>query len=81
MKKELRMMIGCDCKNLECRSYVDGSISDDTEEWHLKHEYPLLKDALKVMTNEWIEDGNFCHQTIIDMRDALIELTKEKNNE
>jgi hypothetical protein len=40
--------------------------------------------ALHFMTDEWIEDGNVCSQTVIDLRDALKEALsklKEKTNE
>lgn len=30
-----------------------------------------LKKALKIITDEWVDDGNYCAQTVIDMRDAL----------
>jgi len=30
-----------------------------------------LRKALTLMTDEWIDNGNVCHQTIIDMRNAL----------
>lgn len=33
-----------------------------------------VKNALEVMTDDWIESGQACHQTIIDMRDALKKL-------
>ena len=31
-------------------------------------------DKLKIWTDEWIDDGNVCNQTVVDMRNALIEL-------
>lgn len=36
-------------------------------------EHVPLKKALKTMTDEWIDEGNYCAQTVIDMRDALKE--------
>ena len=30
-----------------------------------------LTEALKKMTDEWVDDGNYCAQTVIDLRDAL----------
>jgi hypothetical protein len=30
-----------------------------------------IKDALEQMTDEWIEDGQYCDQTLMDLRDAL----------
>jgi hypothetical protein len=36
-----------------------------------------LTEALKKMTDEWVDDGNYCAQTVIDMRDALKECLKE----
>jgi len=32
-----------------------------------------VKEALEMLTDEWIEDGHFCDQTIMDLRDTLIE--------
>lgn len=31
-----------------------------------------LTEALKKMTDEWVDDGNYCAQTVIDLRDALM---------
>jgi hypothetical protein len=31
-----------------------------------------LTEALKKITDEWVDDGNYCAQTVIDLRDALI---------
>jgi hypothetical protein len=36
-----------------------------------------LTEALKKMTDEWVDDGNYCAQTVIDMRNALKECLKE----
>ena len=33
-----------------------------------------LTEALKKMTDEWVDDGNYCAQTVIDLRDALKEI-------
>jgi hypothetical protein len=30
-----------------------------------------LREALKIMTNYWIEYGEYCDQSVIDLRDAL----------
>ncbi len=30
-----------------------------------------IDKALKMLTDEWIDDGNYCAQTVIDLRDAL----------
>ena len=30
-----------------------------------------LEKALKIMTDEWVDDGNYCAQTVIDLRNAL----------
>lgn len=47
-----------------------------------------LDEALKIITDEWVDDGSYCAQTVIDLRDALkfyIEeckkLEKQINNE
>ncbi len=31
-----------------------------------------VEKALKIMTDEWVDDGNYCAQTVLDLRDALI---------
>lgn len=31
-----------------------------------------VEKALKTMTDEWVDDGNYCAQTVIDLRDSLI---------
>ena len=36
-----------------------------------------VEKALKTMTDEWVDDGNYCAQTVIDMRDALNECLKK----
>lgn len=33
-----------------------------------------MKEALELMTDEWIEDGSYCQQTVKDLRDLLILL-------
>ena len=30
-----------------------------------------LDEALKMLTDEWIDDGNYCAQTVMDLRDAV----------
>jgi len=30
-------------------------------------------EAVKVMTDKWIDDGQYCIQTVSDLRDALID--------
>jgi hypothetical protein len=30
-----------------------------------------IDEALKMLTDEWIDDGNYCAQNVIDLRDAL----------
>jgi hypothetical protein len=32
-----------------------------------------IDEALKMLTDEWVDDGNYCAQTVIDLRDALIK--------
>jgi len=32
-----------------------------------------IDEALKILTDEWVDDGNYCAQTVIDLRDALIK--------
>ncbi len=36
-----------------------------------------IKKALRLMTDDWIDDGQYCAQTVMDMRDILRELAKE----
>ena len=36
-----------------------------------------LTEALKKMTDEWVDDGHYCAQTVIDLRDALKQCLKE----
>ena len=47
-----------------------------------------LDEALKIITDEWVDDGSYCAQTVIDLRDALKfyikeckKLEKQINNE
>jgi len=30
-----------------------------------------INEALKILTDEWVDDGNYSAQTVIDLRDAL----------
>ena len=43
-------------------------------------EHVPIKKALKIMTDEWVDDGNYCAQTVIDMRDALKKCLKESKS-
>lgn len=36
-----------------------------------------VEKALKIMRDEWVDEGNYCAQTVIDMRDALKKCLKE----
>jgi hypothetical protein len=36
-----------------------------------------IDEALKKLTDEWVDDGNYCAQTVIDLRDALKFYIKE----
>jgi len=36
-----------------------------------------INKALKILTDEWIDDGNYSAQTVIDLRDALKYYIKE----
>ena len=40
-------------------------------------EHHSIDEALKMLTDEWIDDGNYCAQTVIDLRDALKYYIKE----
>ena len=51
-------------------------------------EHHSIDEALKMLTDEWIDDGNYCAQTVIDLRDVLKfyinkckKLEKQINNE
>ncbi len=37
-----------------------------------------LKAALQIITDDWIDAGKYSTQTIIDMKDCLLKLTKTK---
>ncbi len=37
-----------------------------------------LRKALKILSDDYIDGGNCCDQTTIDLRDAAIELVKEQ---
>lgn len=36
-----------------------------------------LTEALKKMTDNWVDEGNYCAQTVIDLRDALKKCLKD----
>lgn len=36
-----------------------------------------VEEALEMLTDEWVDDGNYCAQTVIDLRDALKFYIKE----
>ena len=38
-----------------------------------------LKRALEILTDQYIEDGQYCDQTVIDLRDALTEALEKLN--
>jgi len=46
---------------------------------HKENERPI-EEALEIITDKFIIDGEWADQTIIDMRDCLIELLKEVKN-
>lgn len=41
---------------------------------YFNEEMYLPKDLVNVMTDEKIDDGKYCDQTVLDMRDVIIEL-------
>lgn len=53
--------------------------TNSSEKWEkmTKHsiyyndEHHSIDEALKMLTDEWIDDGNYCAQTVIDLRDVL----------
>ena len=36
-----------------------------------------VEKALKIITDDWVDEGNYCAQTVIDLRDALKKCLKE----
>ena len=38
-----------------------------------------LNEALNILTDEYIDDGNVCNQTVIDLRNALAEALEKLN--
>lgn len=44
---------------------------------YMNSENVPLTEALKKMTDEWVDDGNYSAQTVIDLRDALKQCLKE----
>jgi hypothetical protein len=40
-------------------------------------EHLNIDEALKILTDEWVDDGNYCAQTVIDLRDVLKYYIKE----
>ncbi len=47
------------------------------EEYDRMCHRPIDK-AMELMTDEWISKGEYCDQTIIDMRDIIKKLIEEK---
>jgi hypothetical protein len=39
---------------------------------YVDDESEKLEDALAIMTDTWIDNGEYCAQTVIDLRDALL---------
>ena len=37
-----------------------------------------IQDALETMTDDWIENAEYCDQTIIDLRDACKKLLEQR---
>jgi len=70
-----RIFVGCKTENGVSRSYLDNSIinydDEELDDINNHKESPYLPEALNVITEEWIENGNYCEQTILDMSDAL----------
>ena len=44
---------------------------------YVNSENHSIDKALKILTDEWIADGNYSAQTVIDLRDALKYYIKE----
>ena len=67
--KELKIYIPGHCKEY----YMDMVT-------HYKENERPIEEALEIITDKFIIDGEWADQTIIDMRDCLIELLKEVKN-
>ena len=46
---------------------------------YCNNEFRPIEEALKIMTDDWVDDAQYCGQTVIDMRDVIIQLLKEKD--
>lgn len=45
------------------------------------YEYLSIEKALAIMTDDWIDEGNYAAQTVIDLRDALIYYKEKYENQ
>jgi len=59
----------------KCVSYITGKEIELVDED--EHSYINPEQVEKVVTDEWIEAGNYCDQTVIDMRDCIVKLLKK----
>lgn len=66
------------CPNIQCRENAELLREASTEAVGLEsrvyvEDYLPVKDALPLITDEWITDGQYCDETIKSLRDALKE--------
>ena len=54
-----------------CKKYYEDGSHHEKSRVH-------LAEALEIMTDDWIDSGHCCDQTIIDMREALKNTIKDK---
>jgi hypothetical protein len=45
------------------------------------HDEVSVEKAIEILTDEWIEEGNICYQTVMDLRDALKEALSQNKGE
>ncbi len=46
---------------------------------YIDEDYVSIKEALDIITDDFVDDGHCCNQTIIDLRDALKSVLKERD--
>ncbi len=58
---------------------INDELESEDKEIFIDGERMPLKDALDIMTDQWLEDGNYSLKTIEDLRNVVRDLVKEKN--
>ena len=59
------------------KSYIDGKEVPYGQDG----EYISPEQVEQVITDEWIRDENYCDDTIRDMRDCIVKLSKQLKRE